>query len=183
MTHTYRTYPVGHWLGIRANDDSLALAEKSGVLLTGKNGHIIAYDAKTGRERWRTDKGGAQPVIIRNDTFVNQNGRIFDTATGERRNGKALFQRGGCNYAVANENLILLRDYCVSYVDVATDRQHSLRNVRSGCSNSLVAANGVLSVPCFSMRCVCNYPIQTSFAMVHLPAAGKWAGATALKLR
>jgi hypothetical protein len=45
--------------------------------------------------------------------------------------------------------------------------------VRSGCSNSLVAADGVVSVPNFAVSCICNYPVQTSFAMYHpgAPAA------------
>ena len=44
-------------------------------------------------------------------------------------------------------------------------------NVSSGCSNSTVPADGLLNVPNFAVGCVCNYPIQTSFAMVHMPEA------------
>jgi len=50
--------------------------------------------------------------------------------------------------------------------------------VRSGCSNSLVAADGLLNVPNFAVGCVCNYPIQTAFAMVHMPEAADWADET-----
>jgi hypothetical protein len=32
----------------------------------------------------------------------------------------------------------------------------------------------LLNVPNFSVGCVCNYPIQTSFAMYHLPGADAW---------
>ena len=38
--------------------------------------------------------------------------------------------------------------------------------MRSGCSNSLIAADGLLNVPNFAVGCVCNYPLQTSFALV-----------------
>ena len=40
--------------------------------------------------------------------------------------------------------------------------------------NAFVAADGVLSVPNFAVGCVCNYPIQTSFAMVTMPEAAAW---------
>jgi hypothetical protein len=69
-----------------------------------------------------------------------------------------------------------LRDRSACYIEMATANRHYLRNVRSGCSNSLIAADGVLSVPCFSTGCVCNYPVQTAFALVHMPAVADWEG-------
>ena len=182
-THKYRTYGVGHWLGMRTNDDWLAYAHKSGLLLTGKNDQMYVYRAADGEVAWEAKIRGGQPVIVRDDTFINQGGHVFDIRSGQLRSKDKLFVRGGCNYAVAGEHLILLRDYCVSYVDLATEQHHSLRNIRSGCSNSLVAADGVLSVPCFSVRCVCNYPIQTSFAMTHMPETAAWPGTKPAKLK
>ncbi|WP_196251354.1 hypothetical protein [Gimesia maris] len=29
-------------------------------------------------------------------------------------------------------------------------------------------------MPCFSTGCICNYPLQTSFAMVHQPEVSQW---------
>jgi hypothetical protein len=181
-TNPYRTYSVGYWLNMRGNDDWLAYAEKSGLLLTGKHNQMHAYRAEDGEELWHKTISGGQPVIITGENFINQSGHRFDIRTGDRLSKNALFARGGCNYAVANEHLIFLRDRSVAYVDLVGKHAHYLRNIRSGCSNSLVAADGVLSAPCFSVRCVCNYPIQTSFAMVHMPAAAQWAGTTSLKL-
>ncbi len=43
-------------------------------------------------------------------------------------------------------------------------------------TRSLVAADGLLNMPCFSYGCVCNYPLQTSFAMRHMPESAEWAG-------
>jgi hypothetical protein len=57
-------------------------------------------------------------------------------------------------------------------VDIATQQRHALYAVRSGCSNSLIAADGILSVPNFAVGCICNYPVQTSFAMAHADGSG-----------
>jgi hypothetical protein len=84
---------------------------------------------------------------------------------------------------VANDHLLLLRGRSASSVDTASGRQQSLFAIRSGCSNSLVAADGVVSVPNFAVGCVCNYPIQTSFAMVHMPEAAQWTDDTPAKPR
>ena len=180
-TNPHRSYQIGHWLGLRGNDDWLAYAAGSGLLLAGKHGLAHAYDAATGKQLWQ-GRVGAQPLIVMGETFYSQGGEAFDTRTGKSRGGKRLFQRGGCNYAVANPHLAFLRQRTAAYVEIAGGVQHHLRNVRSGCSNSLIAADGVLSVPNFAVGCVCNYPIQTSFALVHMPEVAGWAGAEPVQL-
>jgi outer membrane protein assembly factor BamB len=176
-SNPFREYSAsGAWLGIRTNDDWLALADKPSLLLTGRHNEVHAFEAATGKEIWQKKIGGGQPVIVMGDRFINQAGHTYALNTGELLSGESLFVRGGCNYAVANQHLVFVRDRCASYVDLETRQRHYLRNLRSGCSNSLVAADGVLSAPCFSVKCVCNYPIQTSFAMAHMPETGQWAG-------
>jgi outer membrane protein assembly factor BamB len=176
-TNPFREYATGGgWLGIRTNDDWLAFADQAGLLLTGRHNEVHAFDAHDGNELWHKKIGGGQPLIVMADRFINQAGHTYDLRTGELAGGKSLFVRGGCNYAVANEHLLFVRDRCASYVELDTREKHYLRNLRSGCSNSLVAADGLLNAPCFSVKCVCNYPIQTSFAMVHMPEVGGWAG-------
>jgi len=176
-TNPFRDYSTSsNWLGVRSNDDWLAFAEQTGTLLTGRHNEIHAFDAASGKEVWHKKIGGGQPIIVMGDQFINQAGHIYAIATGEIVSGKSLFVRGGCNYAVANQHLLFVRDRCASYVDIDSRGKHYLRNLRSGCSNSLVAADGLLNAPCFSVKCVCNYPIQTSFAMMHMPGIEGWAG-------
>ena len=60
-------------------------------------------------------------------------------------------------------------------------------NVRSGCHNGLWAASGWVNVPNFNVDCVCvcNLPLQKSFALVPVPDArlGRiYAGAHAARL-
>ncbi|MDP6116416.1 MAG: PQQ-binding-like beta-propeller repeat protein [Planctomycetota bacterium] len=174
----------GNWIGMRSRDDSLVYVEGQGIVLAGKNKLLIALNAKTGKEIWRTDYGGEAPLLVRGEQFLNQRGHVFETRTGKILSGKDLIgARGGCNYVVGNPNLLFLRNRTASYIDVKTGETHFLRNLRTGCSNSLVAADGILNVPCFSVGCICNYPIQTSFAMHHMPEVAEWSGAEPVDLR
>ncbi len=172
-----------HFMGMRTQDDWLAYSTEHNLLLTGKANNTYALDAKTGKEVWHKPMRGQQPLILGTTTFINQSGHTYDIKNGKLINGTALFHRGGCNYAVGNKNLLFLRSSCAAYVDIKSRKQYDLRNLRSGCSNSLVAADGLLNVPCFSVGCICNYPIQTSFAMIHMPEAADWHGTEPLKLK
>ena len=181
-TNPFREYSADGWLGLRGNDDWLAFADQAGLLLTGRQNEVHTFDGATGKERWHKKIGGGQPLIVMGDRFINQAGHTYAVKTGEIISGTSLFFRGGCNYAVAGQHLLFVRDRCVCYVELDTGKKHYLRNLRSGCSNSLVAADGLLNAPCFSVNCVCNYPIQTSFAMVHMPEVDAWAGSEALDM-
>ncbi|MDY0168179.1 MAG: PQQ-binding-like beta-propeller repeat protein [Thermoguttaceae bacterium] len=171
--HPYRTYGLGSWLGMRGNDDWLAYCEASGLLLAGKHGRAFAFQAAGGEQVWEAPIGG-HPWILCGETFLTQQGASFEVRTGEKVGDPVTLRGGGCNYAVAAENLIFVRDQSASYVDVATGEKQRLYAARSGCSNSLIAADGVLSVPNFSVGCICNYPVQTAFALVSMPEAAAW---------
>ncbi len=171
------------WLSIMGNDDWLAYSPQADLLLTGKAGHTIAFAARTGKEVWQQPIGG-QPIILRGDTFINQSGYLYDTATGRQLSTASFWgKRGGCNYSIGGRHLLFARDNTACYVDLQTRVKHYLRNIRSGCSNSFVPADGVLNCPCFSVGCVCNYPLQTSFAMTHMPEVAPWAGDSAVTFR
>jgi len=178
-----RAYTTEGWVGIDGRDDWAAYSDASGLLLTGRQGLACAFEAATGKPVWRQDIKLGQPLILRGDTFVHQSGRTFDLSTGTPLKTPQLWwDKGGCNYAVGSEYLLFLRDFSACIMDTTARTKHYLRNIRSGCSNSLIAADGLLNVPCFSVGCVCNYPIQTSFAMVHMPEVAEWAGTKPLQL-
>ena len=164
------------FMSLRTQDDWLAYSAEHNLLLAGKAKNTYAFNADNGKQVWHKPIRGQQPLILGAGRFINQTGHTYEIATGKILDGGSLFRRGGCNYAVGNRNLLFLRSNCAAYVDIASRWQYNLRNLRSGCSNSLIAADGILNAPCFSMGCVCNYPIQTSFSMFHLPAAKEWHG-------
>lgn len=165
-----------HFMSLRTQDDWLAYSAEHDLIIAGKASQTFALSAESGDTIWEKPIRGQQPLILGPETFINQTGHTYSVATGELVSGAALFRRGGCNYAVGGKNLLFLRSNCATYVDVDSRKEYAIRNLRSGCSNSLVAADGLLNAPCFSVGCVCNYPIQTSFAMFHLPQAESWHG-------
>jgi outer membrane protein assembly factor BamB len=170
-----------HFMSMRTRDDWLEYSVDHDLIIAGKDARTFAVNASTGEEVWQAPMRGNQPLILGPETFINQAGHTYDVQTGKLISGAALFRRGGCNYAVGNVNLLFLRSNCAAYVDVKSGKQFNIRSLRSGCSNSLVAADGLLNVPCFSMGCVCNYPIQTSFAMRHMPETEAWLGNNPIK--
>lgn len=172
-TAKYHQYDASGWLSVRSQDDWLAYAQESGQVLGGRAGTTFLLDAQTGAVVWEKPIGLAQPVVIMGQQVLDQGARLIELATGATIKGN-IFHRGGCNYAVANSHLAFVRDQTVCYVDLATGERHRLRNMRSGCSNSLVAASGVLSIPNFAQGCVCNYPVQTSSAWVYAPEVANW---------
>jgi len=167
---------------IRGKDDWLAYSRQSGLLLTGKNGKGHAFAVETGEIIWAAKDVGEQPMILAGDTFRNQAGNVFDILSGEMNSDTIVFHRGGCNYAVAGKYLGFIRDKTVCYVDLSSGKSHYLRNIRSGCSASLIPADGLLNAPNFSSGCMCNYPIQTSLALIHMPEAEAWKGSVPTKI-
>ena len=178
----YRTMTERGPLAIRPYDDWQAYNERHGILLTGKSKEVRAIDVKTGEVKWHSTTAGIQPLILSDYDFINQSGHKFEVETGKLLSKKPLFTRGACNYTVGSDSLLFLRYKSAAYVDLNKAQKFSLRNLRSGCSNSLVAAGGLLNVPCFSTGCVCNYPLQTSFSMYHMPETGEWAGEEPLEV-
>jgi hypothetical protein len=160
-------------MSVRSQDDWLTYVEAKDQILAGRAGTTLLLDARTGNPVWEKPLGLSQPVIVMGERVLDQGARLIDLATGERLRAD-LFRRGGCNYAVANPFLAFLRDQTVCYVDLETGERHRLRNLRSGCSNSLIAASGILSIPNFAEGCVCNYPVQTTSAWIHQPEVRDW---------
>jgi outer membrane protein assembly factor BamB len=177
MKVTQNTHEVYVYMNpIREKDDWLAYSKEKELLLTGKTGKGYAFDAKTGEIIWAAKDVGFQPIILAEDIFINQKGNIFDIASGEIIEGDPLLQKKGCGYSVGGKHLAFVRDKTACYIDLDKRRRYYLRNIRSGCSASLIAADGLLNAPNFSSGCTCNYPIQASFAMVHMLGIEAWAG-------
>jgi len=75
----------------------------------------------------------------------------------------------GCNRSLANPYSAVLRDADICWVDLTTSRRTRFHDARSGCTNGLIAAGGVLTAPNLAYHCGCNYAVCTSVAFVHVP--------------
>ena len=161
---------------IRGKDDWVACAPKLGMLIAGRGRDAVALKLKNGEVLWKNERIGLQPLMISqvDKSFINQAGGTYELLTGKTIKKPRAFKSGGCNYAVGSSSLVFVRDSTAAYYDKETGKRYAIRNLRSGCSNSFVPADGLLNVPCFSTNCICNYPIQTSFSMYHLPSVEAW---------
>ena len=146
-----------------------AFAGRNGLLLWSKD--IPCRDPPS---PW----SGPEPPILHHNLLITHAGQMYDPQTGSllpERLWKGMnWGARGCGRAIASEHLVTVRDAHASYFDLATGRQTFFRGVRSGCTNSLVPAGGLLNAPNFARGCSCNYPIYTSLALVHMPEAAMW---------
>jgi outer membrane protein assembly factor BamB len=173
----------GTWLSYSAKHDVLVESGRPGrdVLKDEPKG-MRAYRAAKGEVIWSQDHRG--PAIIHGDQI------IIDQQVCELLTGK-LVQRDdpltgrpvdwtwkrnyGCNTPQASKHLLLFRSGDAGYCDLANDGgTGNFGGFRSSCTNNLIAAAGVLSVPDYTRTCTCDYQNQTSLALVHMPDVEVW---------
>jgi outer membrane protein assembly factor BamB len=97
------------------------------------------------------------------DSFV-----LRDLETGDPVGEKTTWNRRGCTGLRASANLVTTRFRAnAACVDLATRAITSFWNIRPGCHNALLPANGVFNMPNLTGGCECNYT-PTSQAYVPL---------------
>jgi len=164
----------------------LTYCEESDILiLTATRSITSAYRGATGKQLWAkeiscwtppSNFSGPEPPILLPDLLITHSGEVINPKTGKpvpRRLWHGMntnwLEGGmrGCNRALANEFIVTLRDAHASYFDLATGKQNFFRSVRSGCTNNLIPAGGLLNAPNFSHGCACNWPLFMSYALAH----------------
>ena len=83
----------------------------------------------------------------------------------------------GCDGGVDYGHLYTMRAATAAFYDkrVESGTIH-VSGPRSGCTNSLIPANGLLNVPYFYEGCTCSYPLPVGLALVSRPATHEqWA--------
>jgi hypothetical protein len=76
---------------------------------------------------------------------------------------------------VGSEYLLTFRSGAAGYYDMRNNSgTGNFGGTKSGCSSSLIPANGVLNAPDYMRTCTCSYQNRTSLAMVHMPEAEMW---------
>jgi hypothetical protein len=108
---------------------------------------------------------------------------VHDLSSGEFNGKTNIIQGFGCNKPLGSRHLLTLRSHRgdISYLDIEQGKLYHLRNIRPGCVNAVIAADGVLNSPSMGNGCFCSFSLLTSFAMVHMPEIAEWAGTTPLK--
>jgi len=169
----------------------LAFCEAADVLVFTRNrSTAAAYQAGTGKLLWSRDIPckeppnaftGYHPPIVLPDRLVSHGGEVIDLLTGKPL-GKRLWKGAnvetrGCGRALGSPCMVTVRDGHISYFDLATGEHVYFRGIRSGCTNSVIPAGGILNAPNFARHCTCNYPLSVSLALATMSEAATWGEA------
>ena len=176
----------------------LAYSEEHGILLEGGSvdgryrlpdepySRAVARRGSTGEVLWSGPM--PFPAVVLGDKLVPPRpGDMCDIETGEpvRRlhpiTGRKIEQRYwksyGCGAANGSPHMLLFRSGAAGFCDL--DHGGGTGNFggfKSGCTASLIAADGVLNAPDYTRTCTCSYQNQTSLGLVHMPGVEVWTG-------
>jgi hypothetical protein len=113
----------------------------------------------------------AAPSLLARDTLIFYDQDVLNTCdltSGERLIDALTWFRRGCTNLRAGSTMLTTRyGGNAAYVDLATRQLTPLWNVRSGCQNNLIPADGILNLPNLTGGCACNYT-PTSLALAPL---------------
>jgi hypothetical protein len=89
--------------------------------------------------------------------------------TGETE-ARAFPKSYGCDGGFDYGHIYTMRSGTASFYDKRVDSGTiNISGPRSGCTNSVIPANGVLNLPYFYKGCTCSYPLPTGLSMYSLP--------------
>jgi outer membrane protein assembly factor BamB len=174
----------GTWLSYSVKHDVLVESGRMtrDSLLDEARG-MRAYRGETGKVLWHeADYRG--PAMIHGETVLQDQGGCDlltgnlkmreDPITGQLTAWKWT-RSYGCNTPSASEHLLTFRSGAAGYFDYCNDGgTGNFGGFRSSCTNNLLVAGGVLTVPEYTRTCTCRYQNQTSVGLVHMPEAEMW---------
>ncbi len=118
-----------------------------------------------------------QPAQYRPPDFTGNVMRPPKPVVGERTNpltgaseARTFPRSYGCDGGIDYGYMYTMRSGTAAFYD--KENESGIINIsgpRSGCSNSIIPANGVLNVPYFYEGCTCSYPIPSGLALFSLP--------------
>jgi outer membrane protein assembly factor BamB len=113
------------------------------------------YRPPTQRDDWKPE----QPIA----------GQRLNPLTGENE-PRAIPKSYGCDGGVDYGLLYTMRSGTPAFYDKTLESGVcSISGPRSGCTNSIIPACGVLNVPYFYEGCTCSYPLPVGLALVSMP--------------
>ncbi|MBX7167729.1 MAG: PQQ-binding-like beta-propeller repeat protein [Pirellulales bacterium] len=173
----------GTWLSYSAEYDVVVEAGRPARDTLGDEPNKMrALAAVDGRELWERDYPG--PAMLLGDRVL-YTGAACHLLTGEPVERVdpvtglpvpwTWTRTYGCNTPMASANLLTFRSGAAGYFDLLNDGgTGNFGGFRSGCSNNLVVADGVLNAPDYTRSCTCSYQNQSSLALVHMPEIEQW---------
>ncbi len=179
----------GTWLGYSQAHDILIQAGRRGGRGTPSDepaDRIVAYRGRGGETLWTYQGRYSGPLAIHDDKITGGTDTpALDLHTGERLNRRhpltgletpwSFTRTYGCGTQNASTHMLTFRSGAAGFTDLPRDAgTGNLSGFRSGCTNSLIAADGVLNAPDYTRTCSCAYQNQTSLALIHMPEVEMW---------
>lgn len=179
----------GTWLSYSEEHDILLQSGRHGArqpLSDEPRERMVAHRGANGEVLWERSQSYSGPIGIRGEMIITaQNQPAINLLTGEdfiRVNpitGEEMpwsFRRSyGCGTQNLSAHLITFRSGAAGYFDLANDGgTGNFGGIKAGCTNNLVAGDGVLCASDYTRSCTCSYQLQTSAAFVHMPDAEMW---------
>lgn len=97
-------------------------------------------------------------------------GERFNPLTGQTE-PRAFPKSYGCDGGIDYQLMYTMRSGTAAFYDKRLDSGTiHISGPRSGCTNSIIPAGGLLNVPYFYQGCTCSYPLPLGLAMYSLPA-------------
>ena len=174
----------GTWLSYSAKHDILVESGRNARdTLTDEPKGMRAYRAVDGDVIWY-NKAYIGPAMIHGDTILKDQsacdlltGKVkmrLDPVTGQLVEWKWV-RNYGCNTPAASEHLLTFRSGAAGFFDLCNDGgTGNFGGFKSGCTNNLIVAGGILNAPDYTRTCTCSYQNQTSLALIHMPEAEMW---------
>jgi len=185
----------GLYLAYSADYDMLLEASRLSrdyLYLEPAANHMIARKGADGTRLWswadttKSYYGG--PVMLDDTLIITQDGNNFGMVN--LKSGKFqqvnfgmtdkpidfyFYRHYGCNYGLGATNMICFRSGSGSYYDLSKmDGVANFGGFKTGCTPSVVPADGIVTSAEYTRTCSCHYSIQTSCAMVYDPDVEKW---------
>ena len=113
------------------------------------------YRPPTQLDAWKPK----QPII----------GERINPLTGEKE-ARTIPKSYGCDGGVDYGNFFTMRSGTPAFYDKRLESGVcNISGPRSGCTNSIIPACGILNVPYFYEGCTCSYPLPAGLALVNMP--------------
>jgi hypothetical protein len=103
-------------------------------------------------------------------------GTRINPLTGQRE-PRTVPKSYGCDGGIDYGSLFTMRSGTPAFYDKQVDSGVvHISGPRSGCTNSIIPAGGLLNVPYFYLGCTCSYPLPVGLALINMPAEyEQWA--------
>lgn len=185
---TYDEEVFGTWLSYSERHDILVQSGRPGGrsrLPDEPSSAMLALCGTEGAVLWRESRGFRGPLAL-HETLGRIMPQNMDIRTGETAQRLNPFtgepERWGftankrCGSQNTSRHLLTFRSSMASYHDLTIESGTiNVSGVRSGCTDNMIVADGMLNMPDYTRTCSCAYQLQTSAGLAHMPGIELWS--------